>query len=185
MAPAPSKPKGERLEELRDLAKKDPFDERGNQDIKPNDISLLQIREYLQRVGSRLADSAEQKTVMELLDQMDLLTGPTERRSIKNVAVMMFCEHMEKFFRTSQVEIVIFPEGREENPNNLIEAPVIKGTVPQMISETLNYLRLHIVRERIIKPKDNEKSIRFFNYPYQALEEAVANALYPSRLSNS
>lgn len=37
--------KGERLEELRDLSKKDPFDERGNQNIRPEDISLLQIRE--------------------------------------------------------------------------------------------------------------------------------------------
>ncbi len=170
--------KGERLEELRELSKKDPFDERGNYDIKPEDISLLHIREYLRLVNSKLAESAEQMNVMDLLNQLNLLTGPTEHRSIKNAAAMMFCEHMEKFFRTSQVEIVIFPEGREENPDSLIEAPVIKGTVPQMINETLNYLRVNIVKERIIKPKDDEKSIRFFNYPYQALEEAVVNALY-------
>lgn len=47
-----------------------------------------------------------------------------------------------------------------------------------MIGETLNYLRVNVVKERIIKLEDEEKSIRFFNYPFQALEEAVVNALY-------
>ena len=28
---------------------------------------------------------------MDLLERMDLLTGPTERRMIKNVVAMMFC----------------------------------------------------------------------------------------------
>ena len=33
-------------------------------------------------------------------------------------------------------------------------------------------------KKRIIKPKDKAESITFFNYPYQAIEEAVVNALY-------
>ena len=47
-----------------------------------------------------------------------------------------------------------------------------------MIRETLNYLRINVVKERIQKPEDDERSIKVFNYPYQALEEAVVNALY-------
>ena len=47
-----------------------------------------------------------------------------------------------------------------------------------MIRDTLNYLRTNIVKERIIKPTDNEKSIKVYNYPFQSLEEAVVNALY-------
>ena len=34
------------------------------------------------------------------------------------------------------------------------------------------------LKEQIKKQADDEHSIRYFNYPYQALEEAVVNALY-------
>ena len=90
----------------------------------------------------------------------------------------MFCKEPDKFFPKTQVDIVIFPEGRVGNPNNMIEAPVIKGPVPHMIKSALDYLRTNVIKERIIKPKDKEESIKYFNYPYQALEEAVVNALY-------
>ena len=48
--------KGEVLDELRELASRVPFDERGNPDIKVEDISTLLLREYLVKVGSKLAN---------------------------------------------------------------------------------------------------------------------------------
>ncbi len=42
---------------------------------------------------------------------------------------MMFCEHLDKFFPYTQVEIVRFPDGSIKNPNNFKEFPVIKGSV--------------------------------------------------------
>ena len=47
-----------------------------------------------------------------------------------------------------------------------------------MIRRTLDYLRTNIIKERITKPTDDEHSVKVFNYPFQALEEAVVNALY-------
>lgn len=170
--------KGEQLDELREMANRVPFDDRGNPAIQPTDISATLLRDHLVTVNSRLATEDIAGNLMGVLEQMNLLDGPKENRMLKNVAAMMFCDHPAKFFPVSQVEIVTFPEGRETNPNNLVEAPVIKGPVPYMIRETLNYLRTNVIKEQIIKPKDDERSIRFFNYPYQALEEAVVNALY-------
>ena len=115
---------------------------------------------------------------MEVLDEMDLLIGPVENRSIKNVAAMMFSEHPEKFFPVTQVDIVIFPEGSVENPDLMIEVPKITGPVPRMIKETLSYLRTNVIQKQITKPSDDEKSNKIYNYPYQAFEEAVVNALY-------
>ncbi len=115
---------------------------------------------------------------MDILDEMNLLTGPTENRLIKNVAAMMFCEHPEKFFPVTQVDIVLFPEGSIENPDLMIEVPKIVGPVPLMIRETLSYLRTNVIKKRISKPTDNEKSDKTYNYPYQSFEEAVVNALY-------
>lgn len=169
---------GEQLDELRDMANRVPFDDRGNADIQLSDISPLLMKDYLINVHSKLQDVDLVNHQMDVLEQMDLLDGATEHRTIKNVAAMMFSEHPEKFFKTTQVEIVIFPDGRDNNPDHIIEVSPIRGAVPKMIGETMTYLRTNIIKEGIIKQPNNEKSIRFFNYPYQALEEAVVNALY-------
>ena len=111
--------RGEVLDELREMANRTPFDERGNESKNP-----------------------------------------------------------AKFFPTTQVDIVIFPEGCIKNPNNMIEVPKIVGPVPDMIKQALDYIKTNVIKKRIIKQKDKAESIIFFNYPYQAIEEAVVNALY-------
>ena len=170
--------KGYVLDELRDMANRVPFDDRGNPDIKISDISGVLVLDYLNKIGSRLAKDFNGHNLEDILEQMDLFVGPRENRMLKNVAAMMFCENPEKFFPYTQVEIVIFPDGVMNNPNNLKEVPPIKGAVPQMIEETMRYLSTVIIQQHIVKPKDKAESIRLFNYPYQALEEAVSNALY-------
>lgn len=113
--------KGEVLDELRDMANRVPFDERPNPDIKESDISMVLLRDYLAAVGSKLEASLFTQPLTVTLDQMELMAGPTENRMIKNVAAMMFCEHPEKFFPYTQVEVVVFPEGKIKNPRNFTE----------------------------------------------------------------
>lgn len=170
--------KGDLLDELDSLKDRTPFDERGNQQIKQTDLSLALIHDHLAFVGSRLVEDIFSQPMATTLEQMNLMTGPKEFRMLKNVAAMMFSDHPEKFFPMSRVEIVLFPQGRVENPDNLIEIPVITGPVPLMIRKTLDFLKTNILRETISKPADRAESIRIWNYPYQALEEAVVNALY-------
>lgn len=170
--------KGEVLDELRELASRVPFDERGNPDIKIEDISTLLLREYLVKVGSKLANELYTKPLESILEQMDLYVGPKENRMLRNVAAMMFCEDPSKFFKRTQVEVVYFPEGRLNNPNNLYEGPVIKGSITQIIDRTLEYLNRMLVMQTVIKPKDSSRSQKFVTYPYQALEESVTNSLY-------
>jgi len=170
--------KGEVLDELRELASRVPFDERGNPDIKIEDISTLLLREYLVKVGSKLANELYTKPLESILEQMDLYVGPKENRMLRNVAAMMFCEDPSKFFKRTQVEVVYFPEGRLNNPNNLYEGPVIKGSITQIIDRTLEYLNRMLVMQTVIKPKNSSRSQKFVTYPYQALEESVTNSLY-------
>ena len=170
--------KGEVLDELRELASRVPFDERGNPDIHLEDISTLLLREYLVKVGSKLASDINIRPLQEILEQMDLFVGPKENRMLRNVAAMMFCENPSKFFKRTQVEIVYFPEGRLNNPSNLYEGAVITGSVPQIIDRTLEYLKRMLVMQSIIKPENDYRSRKFYTYPYQALEESVTNSLY-------
>ena len=170
--------KGEVLDELRELASRVPFDERGNPDIRLEDISTLLLREYLVKVGSKLASDINTRPLQEIIEQMDLYVGPKENRMLRNVAAMMFCENPSKFFKRTQVEIVYFPEGRLNNPSNLYEGAVVTGSVPQIIDRTLEYLKRMLVMQSIIKPNDDYRSRKFYTYPFQALEESVTNSLY-------
>ena len=171
-------PKDEYERELINLANRMPFDDRGNDDIKLTDISPLLLHDYLVKVKSSLAEISLTDHMEDVLEQMDLLEAVPEGWRIKNVAAMMFSERPDRFFKQAQIEIVLFPEGREKNPNNLIEVDPIRGSVPTMIEKTLSYLNTNVIKKQILKPKDREESIKFFNYPYQALEEAVVNSLY-------
>ena len=90
---------------------------------------------------------------------------------------MMFCEHPEKFFPYTQIEIVVFPEGKMGNPQNFTEKR-FRGSVPQLVKQTMDYLRTNILFETVQKVSGRAEANRFWNYPYDALEEAVVNSLY-------
>lgn len=169
---------GADLQELMEISNRYPFDDRGNAEIKFSDISHVLLADYLNKTGSRLSGAIGQTPLPELLEQMDLMTGPSESRYIRNVAAMMFCDYPERFFRYTQVEVVIFPEGHVSHPEAHITPAAFKGSVPKIISDVLNFFRTNIIKEHIIKVRNDEHAVRFYNYPFAALEEGIVNALY-------
>lgn len=90
---------------------------------------------------------------------------------------MMFCEHPEKFFPYTQIDVVTFPEGKVKNPHNFTEK-TLKGSVPQIIKQTMDFLDTNVLFETVQKVSGQQEANRFWNYPYDALEEAVANSMY-------
>ena len=90
---------------------------------------------------------------------------------------MMFCEHPEKFFPYTQVEIVVFPDGKVKNPQNFTEK-TFKGSIPQIIKQTMDFFSTNILYETVEKVSGKQEANRYWNYPYDALEEAVVNSLY-------
>ena len=46
------------------------------------------------------------------------------------------------------------------------------------MQDALRYLRNNVIEERVRKYPDRAESDRYFNYPYDAIEEALANAVY-------
>ena len=169
--------KGETLVELQELAHRIPFDERGNRDIQLNDISLLLLRDYLVKVGSKLADDVGRIPLETILDQMELYTGPKENRLLRNVTAMMFCENPCKFFPYTQIDIVTFPNGKMNDPDNFTEV-TFKGSVTQMLKQAMDYLKSNVLKEYVRKISGKQESERFWNYPYDAIEEAVVNSVY-------
>lgn len=110
-----------------------PFDCRANHKETFEDISPVLLEDHLRKTGSKLAKQVRERGVEEIINDMQLLVGPPELRYIQNVAIMMFCEHPEKFFVYTYVQMTSFPKGSVENPSISEDFPNITGSVPQMI----------------------------------------------------
>ena len=163
-------------DELISLTRQTPFDDRINTEASIEDISPLLVREFLQNVGSELLDVIEKGSPLEVYKAMDLVGGPEELLYPKNIALMMFNHRPEKFFPYSRVEIVEFPNGMGDP--TFFEKPAITGPVYSQIQQALLQLQSVVIKERIYKNIDRPESDRVWNYPYRALEESIANALY-------
>ncbi len=150
----------------------------GNPHAKLEDISEILLTEHLKATGSKLANQVRIRGVGEVLDEMQLLSGPPEMHRIRNVALMMFCEDPGKFFPYMQVDIVKFPEGSIRNPNSFIEVPSIKGSVPQIIRRTCEKIQDLAIENIVDKIPNQMESVTSTSYPYNAIEEVVVNAFY-------
>ena len=172
------KANSEQERELINMSDQTPFDCRANHKATFEDISPVLLEDHLRKTGSKLAKQVRERGVEEILNDMQLLVGPPELRYIQNVAIMMFCEHPEKFFGYTYVQMTSFPKGSVENPSISEDFPNITGSVLQMIQATMERFRNLIIREKVIKVPNQMEALRIFNYPYQAIEEAVVNAFY-------
>jgi ATP-dependent DNA helicase RecG len=165
----------EEQQDLISLANQVPFDDRANTQAKVENISMVLVKDYLKKIQSRLADEIGVKPDMDVLGQMELVSGPNEHVFPRNVGLMVFSESPEKHFPSTQVELVYFPKGEAEE---FTEYDPIKGTVPSQIKRTLEFLTTNFLKEKVIKPAHKAESNRTWNYPLQAIEEILVNAFY-------
>jgi len=165
----------EEQQELISLANQVPFDDRPNTQAIMENISMVLVKNYLQKVKSRLAEQVGKILDQELLSKMELISGPNEHIFPRNVGLMLFSDNPEQFFPCTRVKIVEFPDG---DAGTHTEQEPITGPVPEQIHRTLKFLKDKLIKEKVIKPVDKAESIRTYSYPYQAIEETLVNAFY-------
>jgi len=163
-------------QDLISLANQVPFDDRVNTQASLNDISVTMVRDHLRITKSRLHEFSESLSKADLLGQMDLVSGPPEMLFPRNVALMLFSEQPERFFPYTHIEVVEFPNGADDPEFN--ERPPFIGPVQQQIIKVVDFFKTNILKEKIIKQPDKAEAVRVWNYPMEALEEAIANAIY-------
>ncbi|GAA3758895.1 RNA-binding domain-containing protein [Flavobacterium ginsengiterrae] len=168
-------PSQEQELELIQLTAKIPFDDRVNQQAKTSDLSFALMREHLEKTKSRLFDESARMSVEELAQQMNLSQGANEHLFPKNVGLLMFSSTPQKYFKGAKIDLVEFPEGVDGKNFNEI---TFEGTIQQQLIDVLSYFKSNIIKEKIIKFSDREQSDRVYNYPYEAIEEALSNAVY-------
>lgn len=151
-----------------------PFDDRPNVHADVADLKMNLLVEFLHEVGSDLAAEAEGMSVSDLAHNMQIATGPVECFKPKNVGLMFFNPHPENFFRCAWIDVVDKPDPTGEG---MVEQ-TFRGPLHVQLRSALDYIRNRFLREKIFKHDDRAEADRFWNYPYRAIEEALANAVY-------
>ena len=159
---------------LIELTARIPFDDRLNQTAKLDDLNLRLIQNYLKEVMSSLYEESTKIPFSELCRHLMIAKGSDELLRPTNVGLLLFNEHPEKFFSGARIDLVIH---KNEIGKDYTEK-LFTGSILQQIRDVLQYFKSTIAEELVVKSARQAESIRFFNYPFQAIEEAVVNAVY-------
>ncbi len=159
---------------LFELTARIPFDDRINQTAKLDDLNLRLIQSYLKEVMSSLYDESTNIPFAELCRHLMIAKGSDELLRPTNAGLLLFNEHPEQFFSGARIELII----HKDKVGKDYSEKIFTGTIVQQIRDVLQYFKSNVVEEQVIKSPKQAESIRFFNYPFQAIEEAVVNAVY-------
>ncbi len=152
-----------------------PYDDRINHKFELKDLSPGLIRSFLQEIKSKLFDEFDKIAFIDLCRQMNLIDGPAEYIKPKNFALMFFNDKPEKIFPNAQIEVINFQTPTADKDFTEI---IFNGPLHNQLKEALKYLRFQVIKEKVDKVSYQAEAIRYFNYPYEALEEILANAVY-------
>jgi ATP-dependent DNA helicase RecG len=167
--------KNDELKELIELTATVPFDDRINHHATLNDIKLTLIQSFLHDIKSELLKESGDIPLPDLCRQMAIADGGDEYLKPKNVGLLFFCDQPQKYFQYAQIDVVYFPD---DEGGDIIQEEIFKGPLDHQLRSALRHISNSFISERIIKVPDQAEAIRFFNYPYSAIEEALVNAVY-------
>lgn len=159
---------------LIELTARIPFDDRINQATKLDDLNLRLIQNHLKEVRSSLYDESMKIPFADLCRHLMIVKGSDEFLRPTNAGLLLFNENPDKFFSGAKIDLVIH---KNEVGKDYTEK-IFTGSIIQQIRDVLQYFKTAIVEELVVKSAKQAESIRFFNYPFQAIEEALVNAVY-------
>ena len=162
------------LQTLHEMAARVPFDDRINHQASLRDLSLSLIKEFLQNVQSPLFEQADSIPFEDLCLQMQIVKRLDEMLKPVNAGLLLFNEKPEQFFPSTQIDVVIY---RDEVGDSFSEK-IFKGPIHKQLQNALDYIQTNVIHEEVRKVEGRAEANRFYNYPYAAIEEVLANAVY-------
>lgn len=151
-----------------------PFDDRENLAADISDLDIGLMREHLKEIDSSLYRYSLDKDLKEIAEDMQLISGPSENLKPLNVGILMFSENPEKYFRNVRIEVVDIPDPTGHN----MTEKIFTGPVQRQLKDALLYIKNYVIKEAVLKSSSKAEADRIFNYPYAAVEEILANAVY-------
>lgn len=172
--------KGETLNQLIQLTAKTPFDDRRNLSASVEAISPTLVRHFLSNIKSDLISPSANLSDIEIYHRLRLTVPINSHEAPKNISLLFFVNDPEQFFPGSRVEVVQFGGG---SGGDFIEEKVFRGPIDVQIGQTLDYLN-SFSTTLIRKVPDRAEVNRTVAFPYEAMEEALVNALYHRSYEN-
>ncbi len=166
--------RGENLRKLQALAARIPFDDRVNNQASLKDFDLGLIQAHLYEIKSSLYEESKKIPFEDLCRTMFIAKGPQEDLRPVNVGLLFFSKTPEQFFSRAWIELV----WHKDKSGKKFEEVYFKGPVQKHLRDALSFIQTIIIKEKVVKHKDRAEADRFFNYPYEAIEEALSNAVY-------
>ena len=111
---------------------------------------------------------------------MQIARGPIESFRPINAGLLFFNKNPHHFFNRSWIELVIH---EDEQGRNFI-SETFKGPIHKQIRNCLNYLENTVIKKITQKIDGQAESEVIINYPYNAIEEALCNAVYHKNYSD-
>ncbi len=159
--------------QLLELTAKVSFDDRRRDDVPLSAISAALLGQFLvDAVGSGAVqapiDVPGSARALKLSAPLNGGEAP------RNVALLFFAEDPDGYFPGARIDVAHF---RDDAGGDLIEVRPFKGPLPQQIRRTLEHLE-SLFGEVIQKAEAQPEAERFVAFPYEALKEAIVNAVY-------
>jgi len=160
--------------QLMELASKIPFDDRINRLASIKDFKRYYIEEHLQETGSELYSYVDKMSLEDLCKEMHIVKSYEEKLFPLNVGILFFASDPQKFFRYATIDVVQF---FDESGDKFTEK-TFTGPIQYQLKEALEFISNQVIRKKIEKVENKAESDVFYNYPFAAVEEALANAVY-------
>lgn len=166
--------KDNEIHRLIELSSKVTFDNRINYNATIDDLDITQMAIFLKEVNSSLYDDISKLSFEELCIKMNIARGPKEQIKPLNVGLLMFSNQPHNYFRGAKIEVIEYMDSYGDR----FTEKIFTGPIHQQLRNSLQYLKDRIVKERVQKIRGIPEADRYYNYPYEAIEEALSNAVY-------
>lgn len=167
--------RGENLRRLQELTARIPFDDRINQTANIDEYDLSLIHEFLKEVKSDLYEESKKMPFPELCRQMLIAKGADENLRPINAGLLLFTKDPSKYFDRTWIELV---DHTKKAGGKAFSEKYFKGPIHHQLEKVLEYIESNVLKQVTLKIKGKAKADKFFNYPYEAIEEAISNAVY-------
>lgn len=169
--------KQDEIAELFDKFNSVPFDDRVNRKATIELIRRGYVEDYLKESNSSLVDELNTDTLEELLIATEVANSTDTGVDIRNIGVLMFTERPDKLIPGAQIDLVRFHTEEAEASDDFIEK-TFTGPIWKQVKDALDYIKTTVIEAKVVKIQNQAESERYYNYPYNALEEALVNAVF-------
>lgn len=162
------------VRQLIEMSTKIPFDDCINRKANIDDLDITLIKSFLKDTNSDLYSITDKFSLKDICKRMEIARGPEEYIKPINVGLLLFNINPEKYFPGARIDVVEY----EDEIGNKFTEKIFAGPIHIQLRDVLHYLKNQVIKEKIQKIEGQAESLRVFNYPFQAIEEAVVNAVY-------